>query len=304
MNEHEEFVRFQAENHPLEGTSRFESEEAYCLYLMHLKAYEEIAALARGKTVLDLGCNNGWGTRVIGGVAQRVIGVDVSEISVAEAQRSVADDNIKFQTIDGKTLPFLDGEFGLVASCQVIEHVADYGVYLGEIKRVLSADGPAVFTTPNACIRLDPGMKPWFPFHVREFSADDLSSLLRQWFPRVRVVGLFAKPHLYKIEFDRVQRSRELARRRAEGLLPPYIELRTKVIDTIKSLLPNRIVRDIQSFARKFSSNLTETESRTLKSNMDTGVLRDYSTADFFYSEEKIDEALDLLAVCHRNPGD
>src|SRR5688572_22516494 len=105
MAQQRDILRFQAEDHPMEGTSRFESEEDNCLYLMHFKAYEEISALARGKAILDLGCNNGWGTRVMSAVAARVVGVDVSEISLDAARSANAAPNIEYLKVDGERLP-------------------------------------------------------------------------------------------------------------------------------------------------------------------------------------------------------
>src|SRR5262249_28881910 len=156
-----------------------------CLYLMHQRAYEEVRRLARGRSVLDLGCNNGWGTRVVAETARRIVGVDVSAGALEEARRSIDASNVQFCQVGGGRLPFVDAEFDVVASCQVIEHVSDYAPYLSEILRVLTPNGVAVFTTPNARIRLDVGMKPWFPFHVREFSGAELHALLQDWFPSV-----------------------------------------------------------------------------------------------------------------------
>lgn len=291
-------LRFQAEHHPLEGTSRFESREDYCLYLMHLKAYEEISALAGGKVVLDLGCNNGWGTRVMSAMAARVVGVDVSDVSLDAARRTNAAPNIEYLKVDGQRLPFADGEFDVLASCQVIEHVTDYEPYLGEIVRVLKAGGTAVFTTPNARIRLDPGMKPWFPFHVREFSGAELGALLGDWFERVEVRGLRAIPELYDIEFQRVQRSRERARQRAKAMLPPYRELRTKAIDAAKSILPERVVKGLQKIARRGAS--AESRAAAPPPQLDPAIVSRYSTKDFFYSAENMDASLDLFAACRK----
>jgi ubiquinone/menaquinone biosynthesis C-methylase UbiE len=300
MQKHRDMLQFQAEHHPLEGTNRFESLEQYCHYLMHLRAYEEVRELARGKAVLDLGCNNGWGTRVVGQAARRVVGVDVSQSALEEARRSATSANVEFRKVDGQDLPFADGEFDIVASCQVLEHVADYGPYLGEIIRVLGPGGTAVFSTPNARIRLDPGMKPWFPFHVREFSGAELDELLRQWFSEVQVRGLFATQELYQVEYDRVQRSRARARRRAKALLPPYVEVKARVIDSAKGILPDRIVRGVQGLVRRMTrrpATVAARESSPQRGAVPHWMSR-FSTDDLYYTEENIDEALDLLAVC------
>src|SRR6185369_3931557 len=127
-------VLFQSEHHPLVA-ERFDSVEQYCLSLLHLKAYETAAELARGEVVLDLGCNNGYGTEIISRGAERVTGVDVSPRSIDAARARCP--NIEFQLVDGVTLPFPGASFDAVFSFQVIEHIDDPTPYLKEIRRVL-----------------------------------------------------------------------------------------------------------------------------------------------------------------------
>lgn len=283
-------------------TGGFASIEEYCLHLIHLKAHEEVAVICRGKIVLDLGCNNGYGTRILASSGRWVVGVDVSEKGIAEARRLANGENLSFICTTGDRLPFDDGEFDIVTSFQVIEHISDYGSYLSEICRVLKPDGIAVFTTPNSRIRLDPGMKPWFPFHIREFSAGDLKDLLRQWFAQVQVRGLFATKELYEIEYNRVQRSRERARLRAKALFPPYTELRTKVIDSAKAVLPDALVRSVQGLFRKFAARQgTQTSGRDAQTVFVQAGL--FSTSDLYYAHDNLDEALDLMAICLKSAG-
>src|SRR5258707_171129 len=86
-------------------------------------------------------------------------------------------------------------------SIQVIEHIVDMDAYLNEIWRVLKPGGIVVFSTPNAAIRLDPGMKPWNRFHIQEFTPVQLEALLRATFAEVKLRGQFAKDEIYRIEF-------------------------------------------------------------------------------------------------------
>ena len=136
--------------------------------------------------VLDLGCNTGYGSEILSRKSQKTIGVDVSENAISISRKQYGQCNIDFHLIDGKKLPFNDNQFDVIISCQVIEHIIDYDIYINEIKRVLSPSGIVFFTTPNAFLRLDPGMKPWNQFHVREFNHSELSSLLNSYFVSVK----------------------------------------------------------------------------------------------------------------------
>ena len=80
-----DIIELQARAHPIERMQRWQSPEQYCLYLMHLRAYHEAGALARNLTVLDVGCNNGWGSRILAETARKVLGVDVSLNALSEA---------------------------------------------------------------------------------------------------------------------------------------------------------------------------------------------------------------------------
>jgi ubiquinone/menaquinone biosynthesis C-methylase UbiE len=291
----QETLNFQGEEHPLMDIDQFFSLEDYCLRLMHLKAYEEVVKRAGDKTVLEIGCNTGYGTKLVSNVCRKIIGVDLSLKALRVASTRYAAANIDYLLIDGLTLPFADGSFDLVISFQVIEHISNYKTYLSELKRVLSPDGVVVFTTPNARVRLDPGMKPWNEFHVREFVADELGELLRDWFGQVEIRGLSASEEVYNVEYTRVQKRLSEARRNAGALLPPYYELRSKIIDGAKSLLPDSAVEQIRKMVR---ARRADGGSQAEPKRLDSSILEKYSTSDFFYRKDNLDSVLDLMAIC------
>jgi SAM-dependent methyltransferase len=171
--------------------------------------------------------------------------VDVSQAAIDTARKLRQRDNIEFRPIDGAALPFSDEMFDLVSSFQVIEHVVEVRPYLEEIKRVLKPGGKVLFTTPNRVIRLDPGMRPWNSFHVREYTAAELSAILREVFPQTTVKGLMAPPELYDIEFARCQkalmgaRSKSVSTPAAGGSSAAIAHPSTTVIRTVSIRLTN-----------------------------------------------------------------
>jgi ubiquinone/menaquinone biosynthesis C-methylase UbiE len=96
-----------------------------------------------GLTILDVGCGNG-GISAYFARKNRQFGVDVMD-EVWQQNRSV----FQFEQVDSERLPFEDGFFDLVLSHHVIEHVADQGRHLDEIRRVLKAGGLCYLATPN-----------------------------------------------------------------------------------------------------------------------------------------------------------
>ncbi len=288
-------LSFQGQSHPLMYIDEFFSLEDYCLRLMHLKAYEEVAERACNKKVLEIGCNTGYGTKLVSNVCRRIVGVDLSLNALKVASARYAGENIDYLLIDGLKLPFADGEFDLIISFQVIEHISNYETYLSELKRVLSPNGMVIFTTPNARLRLDPGMRPWNEFHVREFIAEELGQLLRDWFCQVEIQGLSASEEVYNVEYGRVQRNLREARRKSKVLLPPYGEVRSRIINGGKSILPDAAVEQIRKIVR---SRRRDGGSQAAPKQLDSSILDRYSTKDFFYRTDNLDSALDLMAIC------
>jgi len=286
MLSHEEMVGLQAERHALIGTHGFRSQEEYVLHLMHTAAYVQAARLSEGKRVLDLGCNTGYGTEVLSRAAKEVVGVDVSAKAISAAQDRYGRLGMKFQLTDGTRLPFENAEFDMIVSFQVIEHIVDYDVYIGELKRVLSREGFVVFTTPNALLRLDSGMKPWNEFHVREFSHSELQALLATFFAKVQMMGLFAKEPLYSIEANRLNRARESARRSAEGR---KARSRSSLRTVVKRLLPSSVLGGLR---RVKTSMLSPAPA------IDKSFMEKHGVDDLFYRPSDLESALDLLAIC------
>ena len=122
--------------------------------------------------VLDIGCGPGNLTVEL---AQRVspgevVGIDVSESVVAEAQRDAPHTpNLHFRVADTYDLPFDDGAFDVVHAHQVLQHLADPHAALGEMHRVLAPDGiVAVRDSDYSAFMwspLDPLLDRWMELH-------------------------------------------------------------------------------------------------------------------------------------------
>ena len=268
-------LRRQADEHPLVELREDASVEERYLQLIHLKAYEEAARIAIDRDVLDLGCNTGYGTVLISPVARHVVGADVSPRAIDVARARQDGDRVDWMVVDAGRLPFEDDSFDLVTGFQVIEHLEDPVPWLREIARVLRAGGIAILTTPNAAIRLDPGMTPWNRFHVREYRAVELGGLLGGVFASVRIRGLFGTPTLTETELRRVRRARRLAR--IAGYARPALEVGA--------------VRTVVDGLRR----------RRRRHRGDTMATRDgerFTTNDLFYADHDLERALDLFASC------
>jgi ubiquinone/menaquinone biosynthesis C-methylase UbiE len=99
----------------------------------------------RGRTVLDAGCGGGRYTvawRLLG--AAPVVGLDISDIGVADASARVRDaglDDVRFETGDVLAMPFADDAFDVVFSNGVLHHTTDWRAGISELVRVLRRGG-------------------------------------------------------------------------------------------------------------------------------------------------------------------
>ena len=102
-----------------------------------------------GQAHLDFGCSDGafLATLKSKGIG-RLVGVDISQDAVRKARKQFPDMEVIHirQTVP---LPFEDGLFTSITILDVIEHVAQQGILLNELNRVLKDDGTLVVTVPG-----------------------------------------------------------------------------------------------------------------------------------------------------------
>lgn len=108
------------------------------------------------RDVLDVGCGKGHWTRTLARLVPpgaRVVGVDREPQWIDDANARVADDGVSqphgFSVADATALPFPDASFDVVTCQTLLIHVADVGVVLAEMRRVLRPGGRVVALEPN-----------------------------------------------------------------------------------------------------------------------------------------------------------
>ena len=96
-----------------------------------------------GARVLDVGCSVGRLLSRVAGRGCEGIGVDILRRDLLSARRHLLDRAPRpdFAQADGGRLPFVDAAFDFAACTETLEHVADAGVALRELARVLKPGG-------------------------------------------------------------------------------------------------------------------------------------------------------------------
>lgn len=155
------------------------------------------------KSILDVGCTNGFLSQKFRDLGMYTIGIDASATAV-ESARARTDEAYVADT--GKeALPLPDGKVELVWAGEIIEHVFDTEFFVEELLRVTKPGGRLIISTPNLAawinrIALLLGTQPFFTEvgvrpsnhgsflrkvgtpagHIRNFTQSSLKDLLQR----------------------------------------------------------------------------------------------------------------------------
>jgi SAM-dependent methyltransferase len=164
---------------------------------------------AADRRILDVGCGTGY---MLGFLSRwgEVTGADADSTAVAYARgRGVA----TVCKIERDALPFDDGSFDVVSAFDVLEHVADDGMIIGEMARVLRPGGTAIVTVP--AYRLLWGAQDEISHHYRRYARRELRELLVRAGLEINRISSFNTLLFPPIAAIRL--TRRLAPRRAHG---------------------------------------------------------------------------------------
>ena len=152
------------------------------MWAEHWHRYHAIQHLVAGKRVLDVACGEGYGSALLSRVASAVSGVDISNEAITHATaKYLTQKNLKFIEASCTQLPFADHSFDVVVSFETIEHITEHDAFLDEIKRVLTADGLLIISSPNKAEYSD-ARNFKNEFHVGELYRDELAALIAKRF--------------------------------------------------------------------------------------------------------------------------
>ncbi len=234
----------------------------------HFAAYEYARTLAGGKNVLDAGCGEGYNTQSLADAAARVTGVDYSGTAIEFCKKTWTAANLRFEHVDLTHPDGFDDTFDLVTNFQVLEHIEDDRSFLQALRARLAPGGVLLLTTPNRLMSFSEN-----PYHVREYTADELRALLGSVFGSVQVRGMRGN--------EKVTAFDEARKRSVERIL------RLDPLG-IRNLLPQGLI----NFA---FANLAKMVRASAKSSAGAEQI---VPSDFYVTDDDLDHALDLVALC------
>ncbi|MDJ1502380.1 class I SAM-dependent methyltransferase [Xanthocytophaga agilis] len=148
-----------------------------------LFAYYEATNITKGQ-LLEVGCGVGRGIAILSEACDKYTGIDKNEQLIEQLRQTYP--NALFI---GQNVPPLQKipteSYDTVVAFQVIEHIEDDNLFVKELHRVLKPEGKLIITTPN--IKRSLTRNPW---HVREYKAQELISLMKKYFTKLQTFGV------------------------------------------------------------------------------------------------------------------
>jgi SAM-dependent methyltransferase len=148
-----------------------------------LKPYVAAADWIKGD-LLEVGCGEGRGIDWVLPKIDSYTAIDKIESALEKLRARYPQARFESGNIPPLT-PCADASFDCVISFQVIEHIDNDRFFLEEIHRVLRPGGLLLLTTPNRPQSLT--RNPW---HVREYTVQELTSLASGIFAHVQMKGV------------------------------------------------------------------------------------------------------------------
>ncbi len=234
-----------------------------------LRAYSLAVPYIKGD-LLELGCGEGRGVELLAPLAQRYVALD----KIIEVIDKLQERYPKLDFRQAVFPPFKgieDESFDTIVSFQVIEHIKDDELFLKEIERVLKPGGTAVLTTPN--IKKTLTRNPW---HVREYTAQQLTELSEKYFDNVEMKGVAGNEKVMAYYEENKRAVRKITR---------------FDIFNLQYRLPAPLLRIPYDILNRLNRNNLN------KAN--TGLVSQIVETDYILSEQP-DDALDLFLVLRK----
>lgn len=219
--------------------------------------------------MLEVGCGEGRGIDLLLPNVNSYAAIDKIEGAIMSLKQKYP--SCRFVAANLPPLPYPDASFDSIVSFQVIEHIEDDRFFLSELFRVLRPGGTALITTPNRPLSLS--RNPW---HIREYTADELRSLASSIFSAVEMKGVTGNQRV----MDYHERNRASVNRL----------MRWDVFD-LQHRLPASVLRVPYDLMNRFNRNRLHQASDSLVSSI---------TQEDYLITDQPEIALDLFLIARK----
>ena len=246
-------------------------------YCQYRAVYEYATQFTQTQRVLDVGCGEGYGAHLLAQHAKEVVAIDRDKKTIQQAQQRYALPTLHFHTQNVSELSKSPPDsFNVVCCFHVIEHLKAPVSFLTEVgKRLSEPSGILLISTPNrqSPFRRSTGLE--WPYHEREYTADEFHELLSAHFKDVKLYALQGSSRVHQFQDIRARHIRQI--------------FRWDVLK-LRQWLPKRFLQ----FSFDIGGKLLKSFISATRSDLIYGI----TISDFHVTERQLDEGLDLIGIC------
>jgi SAM-dependent methyltransferase len=157
----------------------------------HRQRYDLVRSLVKNLKCADIACGVGYGSFMMGEVAESVKGFDISNDALNHANKNFTRDNVSFHHAS----EFVGEKYDVITSIETLEHMNEIegDLFLKNIANSMNPDSFMIFSTPlnetNNKLNIT-------AFHIREYSNSELIDKLKvngfyveKWFGQSNIVS-------------------------------------------------------------------------------------------------------------------
>lgn len=250
----------------------------YPFYCQYRAVYEYATQFVKAQRVFDVGCGEGYGSHLLAQHAKEVVAIDRDKKTIQQARRRYALSNLNYHIQDVSEISVYSAYlFDVVCCFHVIEHLKAPVQFLVEVgKRLSTPSGILLISTPNRQSPFRRSSDFQWPYHEREYTADEFRELLLTNFKDVRIYALQGSSKVNQFQEIRARHIRQIFK---------------WDILKLRQWLPNQLLQfsfDVGGMLLKSFISATRRE-----------LMYGITVNDFQVTEnEPLHEGLDLIAVC------
>jgi len=99
-----------------------------------IKKIRKLVKMQHPKSILDIGCADGYITNIFSQYTEKIIGSDLEASEISKAKKNYP--KIPFRVIDATKIPFKSDSFDMVTAIETLEHIPNPDVAISELHRV------------------------------------------------------------------------------------------------------------------------------------------------------------------------
>lgn len=152
-------------------------ESPFQVEIDHLSRYRFASGYVADKSVLDIACGAGYGSKMLKEVGATLVhGVELDQDTLSFAH-SYQTEGLEYRF--GNICTFTSEiQYQVIVCLETIEHTANYQMALRNLYQLMTNGGLLVISTPHRARGQELSNKPDNPFHTQEFTTFELAEEL------------------------------------------------------------------------------------------------------------------------------